>query len=220
MKFSKKAMMMCVAGISIITVGTPSYASSVQQLNDTDGKVLKAGKAYCIRPLGIEPKANITVNSDGYIKLTDRVIRNQPCEYVYKLSTENPTSNQVIAVGETIQFEEWKKDSDGSYRKTKNILKYDGDYIRSTTSEYNSFASPYPTANGVSTVDKRKSPYSKFILQVAGNNSSEIRIHTLSRNEDYIWRVPYSVDRGAFWVSLQHKDESSGITKFEFKPVE
>ncbi|PEO39552.1 hypothetical protein [Bacillus wiedmannii] len=220
MKFSKKAFIMCITSTAVMIFCTTSIADSFQILQDTNGNPLNTGKAYCIRLVGIEPKVNITVNSEGYTKLSTAGMENpnQTCQYVYKLIGDDRSPSRTVSVGETIRFEELKKGADGKYKSTTNFLKYEDKYIRSTKNEYNLERSP--ATPGLPVFDQKVYTYSKFNFQLKDNNLSEIRIHTHSWNGDYVWKVPYSTDTGESWVELQHKNDKKGITTFEFKPVE
>ncbi|ARX70184.1 hypothetical protein [Bacillus thuringiensis] len=216
MKCSKKAMMVCIAVISVITFCTTSFADSAQTMQDTNGDTLQTGKMYCVRPVGIEPKVNITVDDAGNVKLNnaDRINPSERCKYTYRLVGDNLLNNRGIVAGETIRFEEMKKGSDGAYTKTKKYLKTANNYINSSEHEYiiSHLATlmDYP----IYLYD-----FSKFnIIPIAGS-PSRMKIHTYQWKGDYVWSVPYSTDTGEKWLQLQHKDTGAGIMTFEFESV-
>lgn len=101
----KKTIMACLVGASVFTFGT----SSLADLQDTNGNTLKTGPAYCIRPIGFEPRTNIAVGQNEYVNLSDHRI---DCEYAYILVGDDRARNRVVTAGEVVRFAEVKKESD------------------------------------------------------------------------------------------------------------
>ncbi|EJQ98126.1 hypothetical protein II5_05856 [Bacillus cereus MSX-A1] len=112
MKFNKKVLISCIASLSVLTIGTTSFADSAQTLQDTNGSTLMTGRKYCIHPVGISHKVNLTVDNNGYVNLNDSSLN---CQYAYRLVGDDRNMNRSISVGETIHFKEWKKGLDGQY---------------------------------------------------------------------------------------------------------
>ncbi|WP_242318977.1 hypothetical protein [Bacillus cereus group sp. BfR-BA-01349] len=208
MKITKKAVMAYIIGLSALTISTTSFADSAQVLQDTNGNTLKTGQAYGIRPVGIVPKVNITVDNDGYVKLSDHRIN---CQYAYRLIGDDRVEKRNVRTGERIRFEEWKKGTDGVYRKINKFLKQEGKYIHSSLEEYK-----YIPGFSVFDPDIYLYEVAQFKLSTL-DSLSKIRINTFEDNGSYMWKVPYSSDLGTHFVQLQDKNEKLGITMFEFE---